>query len=91
MRLAFADGFDLWRVDGVDLLAAVSALLIMHALGEIQLWAEDFIENQIVCNLTSDFADDPAEIGLEAALFTTRVLGLFGVRGSLMFHQRLLV
>lgn len=67
VRLAFAAAFDLWREDGVDLLTALSVLLIMPTLDEIQLWAEDFVEKQIVCNLTSDFADDSAEIGLEAA------------------------
>ena len=70
MGFALPDAFNFRRVDRVNLLAALPAHLIVHALDEIQPWAEDRVQGRIVFDLTVYVANYPAQIGLEAALFT---------------------
>src|SRR5947209_6710922 len=67
VRLALADALDLWRVQGIDLAAALAALLLQHAPGEIQRPHERFPQIFISDNAPPDVADDTAEIGLELA------------------------
>ena len=67
VRLALADALDLWRVQGIDLAAALAALLLQHALGQEQRPHERFPQIFIPDNAPPDVADDTAEIGLELA------------------------
>jgi hypothetical protein len=62
--LAFADALGLWRVQGIDLAAALAAL--MFRAGP-RTGAECLPQSFIPDNSPLDVADDTAEIGLELA------------------------
>jgi hypothetical protein len=64
---ALADALDLWRVQGIDLAAALAALLFQHAPGQEQGPYECFPQIFIPNDAPLDVADDTAEIGLELA------------------------
>jgi hypothetical protein len=67
VRFALADALDLWRVQGIDLAAALAALLFQHAPGQEQRPYECFPQIFIPDDSPLDVADDTAEIGLELA------------------------
>ena len=67
VRPALTDALDLWRVQGIDLAAALTALLFQHAPGQEQRRYECFLQIFIPDDLPLDVADDTAEIGLELA------------------------
>ena len=67
VRLALADALHLRRVQGIDLAAALAALLLQHAPGQEQLPYERFPQIFIPDDGPLDVADDTAEIGLELA------------------------
>ena len=67
VRFALADALDLWRVQGIDLAAALAALLFQHAPGQEQRPYECFLQIFIPDDSPLDVADDTAEIGLELA------------------------
>ena len=67
MRLALADAFDLRRVQGIDLAAALAALLFQHAAGQEQRSSEGLLAAVVAGDVPLDVADDAAEIGLELA------------------------
>jgi hypothetical protein len=62
VRFALADALDLWRVQGIDLAAALAALLFQHAPGQEQRRYECFLQIFIPDELPLDVADDTAEI-----------------------------
>src|SRR6516164_4404849 len=67
VRLALADALHLRRVQGIDLAAALAALLLQHAPGQEQRPYERFPQIFIPDDAPLDVADDTAEIGLELA------------------------
>src|SRR5262249_2198420 len=67
VRFALADALDLWGVQGIDLAAALAALLLQHAPGQEQGPYERFPQIFIPDDAPFDVADDTAEIGLELA------------------------
>src|SRR6266545_3068872 len=67
VRLALADALDLRRVQGIDLAAALAALLFQHAPGQEQRSHERLPQNLIPDDVPLDVADDAAKIGLELA------------------------
>jgi len=67
VRFALADALDLWRVQRIDLAAALAALLLQHAPGQEQRPYERFPQIFIPDDAPLDVADDTAEIGLELA------------------------
>jgi len=67
VRFALADALDLWRVQGIDLAAALAALPFQHAPGQEQRPYECFPHIFIPDDSPLDVADDTAEIGLELA------------------------
>src|SRR5262249_51010897 len=67
VRFALADALDLWGVQGIDLAAALAALLLLHAPGQEQGRYERFPQIFIPDDAPLDVADDTAEIGLELA------------------------
>jgi len=67
VRFALADALDLRRVQGIDLAAALAALLLQHAPGQEQRPHERFPQIFIPDDAPLDVANDPAEIGLELA------------------------
>src|SRR5262249_42078543 len=67
VRFALADALELWGVQGIDLAAALAALLLQHAPGQEQGPYERFPQIFIPDDAPFDVADDTAEIGLELA------------------------
>ena len=67
VRFALADALDVWRVQGIDLAAALAALLLQHAPGQEQRPYERFPQIFIPDDAPLDVADVTAEIGLELA------------------------
>ena len=62
VRFALADALDLWRVQGIDLAAALAALLFQHARSQESRRYEGFLQIFIPDDLPLDVADDTAEI-----------------------------
>src|SRR5260370_20512858 len=95
VRLSLADAFDLWRMQAVDLGAALPALLFAHPAGKIERPRELGVEKIIVGDLAFDIADDAAEISLELANSLSGTFELAGGGGTLvvdevhLFHPRL--
>jgi hypothetical protein len=54
VRFALADALDLWRVQGIDLAAALAALLFQHAPGQEQRRYECFLQIFISDDLPLD-------------------------------------
>ena len=73
VRLAFADALHLRGVQGIDLAAALAALLLEHAPGKIQRPHERFPPIFPPADAPLDVADDTAEIGLELELRLARL------------------
>jgi hypothetical protein len=67
VRLALTDALHLRGVQGIDLAAALAALLFQHAPGQEQRPYERFPQIFIPDDVPLDVADDTAEIGLELA------------------------
>ncbi len=67
VRLAFADAFDLGRVQAVDFGAALAALLRVHAAGERQQTGEFRLQPGLSAILRSDVADGAAEKSFKLA------------------------
>ena len=67
VRFALADALDLWGVQGIDLAAALAALLLQNASGQEQGPYERFPQIFIPDDAPFDIADDTAEKGLELA------------------------
>ena len=65
VHFALADARDLWGVQGIDLAAALAALLLQHAPGQEQRPYERLPQLFIPDDAPLDVADDTAEIGLE--------------------------
>jgi hypothetical protein len=59
--LAFADAFNLGRVQAIDLVAALAGILVSHAQREIEQRAEARRERVIAGDLAAEVADDAAE------------------------------
>ena len=87
MRLALADALDLRRVQGIDLAAALAALLFQHAPGQEQRSHERHPQNLIPDDVPLDVADDAAKIGLELAQALVGALELMGVGVTLVLDQ----
>jgi hypothetical protein len=60
VRFTFADALHLWRVQGIDLAAALVALLLQHAPGQEQRPHEHLAQELIAGNATLDVSDDAA-------------------------------
>src|SRR5262249_52801519 len=82
-----ADAFDLWRVQAVNLWAALPTLLIAHPAGKIEHPGELGLEKIVVHDLAFDVADDATEEGLELAQRPVGALELAGVGGGLMLDE----
>lgn len=65
------DAFDLWRVQRVDLLAALPLTLVANLMGQRQRQGEGVTERRVVGYLAPDIADHAAQQGsdLRKALF----------------------
>ena len=63
MGLAFADAYDLRRVQRIDLLSELMLALLAHPAGEHQRMGEDALQLSLALDLAHDVARDPAEIG----------------------------
>ena len=58
-----ADAFDLRRVQGIDLPAALVFALLTHPVRQPELGREDALQFRLATDLARDVAQDPAEIG----------------------------
>src|SRR5260221_4986510 len=87
VRLALADALDLRRVQGIDLAAALAALLFQHAPGQEQRSHERLPQNLIPDDVPLDVADDAAKIGLELAQALVGALELMGVGVTLVLDH----
>jgi len=79
MGFAFADAFDLRRVQGVDLRPALTLLLLAHAPRQRQQLCERHFEPAVTLDLAADVADDAAELGaqlLEHPVGAVELLGM---------------
>ncbi len=63
--LAFADAFDLGRVQGIDFVAALAMILVADAQREIEQRAEARLERVVGGDLAADVADDAAQSGAQ--------------------------
>ena len=70
MGFAFANAFDLGRVQGIDLLSALMLTLRAHPAGEDQRIGEDALPFGVALDLAHDVARDPAEI--DSIVFSAR-------------------
>jgi len=59
--LALADAFDFRRVQGIDLRAALTLLLLAHAPRQHQQLGERRFEPAVALDLAGDVANDAAE------------------------------
>src|SRR5262245_55469809 len=59
--LAFADAFDLGRVQRIDLRPALALLLMAHTQRQIEQRAKAVFERWVACDLTADVTDDAAK------------------------------
>src|SRR5262249_29798084 len=87
VRLSLADAFDLWRVQAVDLWAALPTLLIAHPTGKVEHPGELSLEKVVVHDLAFDVADDTTKKGLELAQRPLGALELAGVGVTLMLDE----
>src|SRR5215475_907487 len=87
VRLALADALHLRRVQGIDLAAALAALLLQHAPGQEQRPYERFPQIFIPDDAPLDVADDTAEIGLELAQTPVCSLELMGMVVALVLDE----
>src|SRR5262249_40515232 len=87
VRLALADALPLRRVQGIDLAAALAALLLQHAPGQEQRPYERFPQIFIPDDAPLDVADDTAEIGLELAQTPVGAFELMGMGVALVLDQ----
>ena len=60
---SLADAFDLWRMQRVDLLAALPLTLIANLMGQRQRQGEGVIEGGVIGDLAPDIADNAAQQG----------------------------
>jgi hypothetical protein len=88
-QVAFADAFDLGRVQRIDLPSALMLALLAHAAGEHQRMGEDALQFGVVLDLARDVARDPAEIGSDRLQRPVGALELLGVGVALMGDQRM--
>lgn len=72
------DAFDLWRVQRVDLLAALPLTLVANLMGQRQRQGEGVTERRVVGYLAPDIADNAAQQGSDPAQSLVRALELFG-------------
>jgi len=78
-RLAFADAFDLGRVQRVDLGAALAMILEADLEGEVEQWAEAAVELGPAVEGAADVADDAAQAGAQELERTPGALELVGM------------
>jgi len=83
-----ADAFDLWRVQGIDLLAALFLALLAHAVRKRQHSREGGLLAIVALDLAHDVAPHAAQIGAQLAQFAVGALELLGVGVALMRDQR---
>ena len=78
-RLAFADAFDLRRVQRIYLLAALAVILQPDFDREIEEVGEALLEGGIALGLAPDVADDAAEPGAQELQLPPHPLELMGM------------
>ncbi len=78
MRLAFANAFDLRRVQRVDILAAIARPLGQNPVGLVKLGGEPVLQDAVTRDLAGNVADCAAEIGSEAPQLGFGAFELFG-------------
>ncbi len=91
MRLALGDAFDLRRVQGINLLAALARLLMAHRMGQRQQLGEGGLLAGVAPDLARDVAEHAAQIGPQCPQRPVGALELFGVGVTLMRDQRVFV
>ena len=77
--LAFADAFDLGRVQRIDFVAALAMILVADAQREIEQRAEARLERVVAGDLAADVADDAAQAGAQELERPTGSLELMGM------------
>ena len=65
VRLAFADAFDLRRVQGIDMPSAVARLLGQNTVGLVKLGGKLVLQEAVAGDLAGDVADGAAKKGSE--------------------------
>ena len=87
MGLAFADAFDLRRVQGIDLRPALTLLLLADAPRQRQQLCKCRFEPAVALDLAADVADHAAEIGPHRLELPVVAFELLGVGIALMQDQ----
>ena len=87
MRLTFADALHFGCGKRVNLRSALTAILTMHAVGQMQRPLEQRLELFLAFDPAADVADDATELRLQRAQRLVRALELMGVRIALMLDQ----
>ena len=89
MGLAFADAFDLGRMQRIDLPFALMLALLAHPAGQHERMGEDALQFSLALDLAHDVANDPTEIGSDRLQRPVGALELLGVGVALMSDQRM--
>jgi hypothetical protein len=85
--LAFADSFDLPRVQGIDLRPALTLLLLANAPRQRQQLCKCRFEPAVALDRVADVADHAAEIGPQRLQLLVGAFELLGVGIALMLDQ----